>query len=153
MPRGTLLRPICFLFHISDLRTTSDIVKYVDNSSLREVSAISAHSQQLQWSANEASGWAAINKMALNCDKTKEMAVCFARGSPAVPPIVLVNTEIVTVQRTKLLGVMLSNDLKWQGHVDCVRAKGFQRLYFRRMLKRAGVGPKNMVRIYVSLVR
>ena len=37
--------------------------------------------------------------------------------------------------------------------MDYVRAKGFQRLYFLRMLKRAGVEPKDPVRICVSLVR
>ena len=79
--------------------------------------------------------------MVLNYNKTKETVVSFARGPPAVPPIVLDSTEIVRVQQAKLLGVMLSNDLKWQGHVDYVCAKRSQRLYFLRMLKRAGMGP------------
>ena len=70
-----------------------------------------------------------------------------------LPCIVLDNTEVVRVQQNKLFGVMLSNDLKWQEHVDYVCAKGSQRLYFVRMLKRARVGPKDIVRIYVSLVR
>jgi len=55
--------------------------------------------------------------------------------------------------KNKLLGVVLSNYLKWKDHVDYVSAKGSQRLYFLRMLKRSGVEPKDIVRIYVSLVR
>ena len=73
------------------------------DSILWEVSAISAQSQQLQLPANEASGWEANNKMALSCDKTKEMLVCFARRVPTVPPIELDNTQIAKVQQTKFL--------------------------------------------------
>ena len=75
--------PTCFLFHIYDLSTTSDMAKYVDNSTLWEVSAISAQSQQLQLSANEASGWTANNKMALKCDKPKR---CWYALPEAPPP-------------------------------------------------------------------
>ena len=57
------------------------------------------------------------------------------------------------IQQTKLLGAVVSSDLKWQDHVDYVCANGFQRLYCLRMLKRPGVEPKDTVRIYVSLVR
>ena len=32
VPQGTLLRPICFQFHINDLRTTSDMAKYMDEN-------------------------------------------------------------------------------------------------------------------------
>ena len=46
--RRALSRDLCFLFHINDLRATSDIVKYVDDSTPWEVSAISAQSQHLQ---------------------------------------------------------------------------------------------------------
>ena len=53
------------------------------------------------------------------------------------------------VQQTKLL----SSYVKWQGHVDYVCAMESQRLHVLRMLKRAGVGPKDIVRISVSLVR
>ena len=97
-------------------------------------------------SANEAGDWAHSNRMILNCDKTKEMLICFARKPPTVPPIRLDNVMIERVQYAKLLG-------KWQKHVDYVCCKGSQRLYFLRMLKRAGVEPNDIVRIYKCLVR
>ena len=153
VPQGTLLGPILFLFHINDLRTSSDMAKYVDDSTLWEVSSTSDLNRQLQMSADEARDWADSNKMILNCDKTKHMVMCFARKPPTVPPLVLDNVVIERVQHAKLLGVVVSCDLKWQKHVDYVCGKASQRLYFLRMLKRAGVELNDIVRIYTSLVR
>ena len=80
VPQGTLLGPVCFLFHTNDPSTTSDMAKYEDDSTLLEVPAISAWSQQLQLSASEASGWAANNKMAPNLTKPKRCWYALPEG-------------------------------------------------------------------------
>ena len=56
------------------------------------------------------------------------------------------------MSQVKLLGVLLTNDLKWQGHIDSVCGKGSSRVYVLRMLRRAGVDPKDIVAIYVALI-
>ena len=53
----------------------------------------------------------------------------------------------------KLLGVIISDDLKWSKHVEFVIAKAAKRLFALRLLKRAGVMPKDILKVYLSNVR
>ena len=152
VPQGTLLGPVCFIFHINDLQTSAHMVKYVDDSTLWSVGS-SGVDDLLQRSAQEAETWATDTLMSLNSDKTKDMVVCFMRKRPPVPAITLGGCEIERVSQIKLLGVIIADDLKWQGHVNYVAGKGSSRLYFLRMLRRAGVDPKDIVAIYVALIR
>ena len=48
--------------------------------------------------------------------------------------------------------MILTNNLKWQGQIDYVCGKGSSRLYFLRMLRQAGVDPKDIVAIYMALI-
>ena len=57
------------------------------------------------------------------------------------------------VRMYKLLGVIISDDLKWNAHVEFVIAKAAKRLFALRLLKRAGVMPKDILNLYLSNVR
>ena len=74
--------------------------------------------------------------MKLNALKTKEMRVNFSFGSPSYPPIVINGQTVDIVDHVKLLGVTISNDLKWNLHVDAICKKASKRLYALRLLKR-----------------
>ena len=50
-----------------------------------------------------------------------------------------------------LLGVIISDDLKWNAHVEYVIAKAAKRLYALRLLKRAGVMPEDMLKVYTYM--
>ena len=52
-----------------------------------------------------------------------------------------------------LLGVIISDDLKWNAHVEYVIAKAAKRLYALRLLKRAGVMPEDMLNAYTYNIR
>ena len=45
----------------------------------------------------------------------------------------------------KILGVIISDDLKWNAHVQYVVAKAAKRLYALMLLKRVGVMPKDIL--------
>ena len=62
-------------------------------------------------------------------------------------------SEVERVRQVKLPGVVLTNDFKWQGHIDSVCRKESSRFHFLKMLRRAGVDPKDIVAIYVALIR
>jgi len=61
--------------------------------------------------------------------------------------------EVERVRTYKLLGVIISDDLKWNAHVECVIAKAAKRLYALRLLKRVGVMPKDLLKVYLCSVR
>ena len=62
-------------------------------------------------------------------------------------------TEIERVSQTKLLGVIISSDLKWDAHIAHINAKASKRLFYIRQLKYAGLTVKDLVRVYKALVR
>ena len=48
---------------------------------------------------------------------------------------------------------VISDDLKWNAHVEYVIAKTANRLCALRLLKRAGVVPKDILKVYLCNVR
>ena len=47
----------------------------------------------------------------------------------------------------------ISDDLRWQAHVDTITTKAAQRLWFITLLKRASVDQQSLATIYTALVR
>ena len=68
-------------------------------------------------------------------------------------PICVGYKEVERVRTCKLLGVIISDDLKWNTHVEFVIAKAAKRLFALRLMKRAGVMPKDVLKVYLSNVR
>jgi len=73
----------------------------------------------------------------VNGKKTREMLIGIVVKNPPVP-VSLNDMTVDQVSTFKLLGVQISNDLKWTYHIDAVSAKIASRLYFLRQLKRQG---------------
>ena len=73
----------------------------------------------------------------------------------ANPPSLLTNHSAVIerVQQFKLLGLVISDDLQWQAHVDYICAKAAKKLYFLKLLKRAGLTAQDLLAFYTSAVR
>ena len=91
--------------------------------------------------------------MRINPDKSKEMIICFSRGEnvrdrPTLPKIIIDDKEIERVAYVKLLGVIISEDLTWNKHVDAIVMKASKRLYMPYQLKRAGISQHDMVIVY-----
>ena len=63
------------------------------------------------------------------------------------------NQEVEWVGSCKLLGVIISGDLKWNAHVEYVIAKAAKRLYALRLLKHMGVMPEDMLKLYTYNIR
>ena len=55
-------------------------------------------------------------------------------GNFTTRPIVLSNNTVECVTTYKLLGIIISNDLKWNEHIDYVSKKALKRLYSLRIL-------------------
>jgi hypothetical protein len=76
--------------------------------------------------------------MVLNAWKCKEILICFLKKKPNFQQLTLINGyPVEQVKSAKLLGLMLSSDLKWNEHVAYIVKKSSRRLYMLRLLKRA----------------
>jgi len=74
--------------------------------------------------------------MLINHTKTKEMILGNAK-SDQIPALFIEGKEIERVTEAKLLGVHISDDLRWESHVNALYNKVSSRLYFLKVLKRS----------------
>jgi hypothetical protein len=77
--------------------------------------------------------------MQLKESKCKELRICFSTTKIDFDPIIINDKEIEVVPQAKLLGLTITNDLKWNSHVKNICKKVSSRLYFLRQLKRAKI--------------
>ena len=70
-----------------------------------------------------------------------------------IRPIVLGNNTVECVTTYKLLGIIISNDLKWNEHIDYILKKASKRLYSLRILKKVGVNREGILKVYLTTIR
>ena len=68
-------------------------------------------------------------------------------------PFIIGSNVVERVTSYKLLGVQLSEDLKWNKHVDYIYKKACKKLYSLRVLRRAGVEQRNILKVYLTTIR
>jgi hypothetical protein len=110
---------------INDLsvKDVNDLWKYVDDSTLSE-SVRSDGTSNLQKYVDEFSQ--------INESKCKEFCISFAPSTPEFQPITINGKIVERVTSVKLLGLTISNNLKWNSHISHVCRKVAPRLYFLR---------------------
>ena len=87
------------------------------------------------------------NKFQLNEWKCKELRILFAKSA------VVINRKAIQVLSTaKFLGLNISSDLRWNGHVAEISKKVASRLYFLKQLKRANIPAKDLLIFYLTCI-
>ena len=131
IPQGTVLGPLLFSIFINDLpqileHTTAFL--FADDSILTITgypAEIPDIIQKIESDINLVFKWKEDNSLQLNSDKTE----CIVIGSPShlkqIGSItILVNeTEIISKERIKILGVIIDNKLTWSDHLRKLEAK------------------------------
>ncbi len=107
----------------------------------------------MQDAADQVTDWFKENHTKLNGTKTKEMVITFAKDPPHIPLININGTEVERVKSTKLLRVIISDNLKWDLHVNSVCSKAGSRMQFLTRLSRSELEPKELVKYYTSIIR
>ena len=92
--------------------------------------------------------------MKLNPKKCKEMLINFMQNDNfTIRPIVLGNNIVECVTTYRLLGIIISNDLKWSDHIDYISKKALKRLYSLRVLKKVDVNRDGILKVYLTTIR
>ena len=145
-PRGTLLGVILFVVHINDLKFECQYSKYlyskyglyVDDTNIMHISSDPA-SATLQNDADTAHMWSSQNDMILNATETKELRIDFRKSRGHFTQLCIGNSPIEAVSQSKILGVIISDDLKWNQHVEYITGKASQWLHLLVLYRRAGI--------------
>ena len=94
-----------------------------------------------------------INEMKINKYKTKVMLFNRATSLDFQSNILLESSPLDVVEETKILGIMLSSDLKWKKHVDFVRKKCLKKMWSIRRMKEIGGSIHDMIDVFTLQIR
>ncbi len=152
-PQGCVLSPLLFSLYMNDCTSKDPSVKllqFADNTTL--IGLIqdgdkSAYRQEVK----ELAVWCSLNNLELNTLKTVEMIVDFRRNAPALPPLTIMNSTVTAVESFRFLGTTISQDLKWDNHIESIVKKAQQRLYFLRQLRKFNL-PKELLKQFYSAI-
>ncbi len=129
--QGCVFSPLLFSLYTNDC-TSKDpsvkLLKFADDTTLIGLiqdRGESAYRQEVE----QLAVWCSLN-LELNTLKTVEMIVDFRRNPPALPPLTIMDSTVTTVESFRFLGNTISQDLKWDIHIDSIVKKAQQRLYF-----------------------
>ena len=75
-----------------------------------------------------------------------------SRINDFTPTISINGTELEVVDEMKLLGVMITNDVKWSKNTEYITKKGFRWLWMMRRLKRVGASRADLLDTYIKQV-
>jgi len=107
----------------------------------------------IQSSLDTIATWSTNSWMKLNAKKCKEMRISFLKQNTALSTLKVDDQELELVTSHKVLGLIIQNNLKWNEHIDATVLKASKRLHILRVLRRGGVDSKDLVTIYISLIR
>ena len=91
--------------------------------------------------------------MVINKDKTKFMLFNTARKRDFTPIFELEGKQIEVVEQYNLLGVQITNNLKWIANTEYVTKRGYNKLWMLRRLKNHGASISELKDIYCLHVR
>ena len=108
---------------MNDLDTPADMWKYVDDTSCSKIVTKGSESK-LQEAVDDLSRQASIDGFQLNEAKCKELRIAFSDNNHDFEPLVLNGKplELPVVTSAKLLGMIISHDLKWNYITKSMRA-------------------------------
>ncbi|KAK3527130.1 hypothetical protein QTP86_012743 [Hemibagrus guttatus] len=153
-PQGFVLSPLLFSLYTNDCTSTDPsvkLLKFVDDTTvigLIQDGDESAYRQEIE----QLAAWCSLNNLELNTLRTVEMIVDFRRNTPALPPLTIMNSTVPTVESFRFLGTTISQDLKWDTHIDATIKKAQQRLYFLRQLRKFNLPQELLTHFYSAVI-
>ncbi|KAK3520904.1 hypothetical protein QTP86_003763 [Hemibagrus guttatus] len=96
--------------------------------------------------------WCNMNNLELNSIKTVEMIVDFRKDSAPLPPVILCDSPLTSVECFRFLGTTITKELKWEQNIRSLTKKAQKRMYFLRQLKRFLLPVKMLVNFYTAII-
>ena len=99
------------------------------------------------------SDWTRNQKMLINENKSKIMIFNFSKNHQFSTRLKLEGQILETVSETKLLGTIVTNDLKWKKNTSFIVKKANKRLELLRKISNFGADLEDMKNIYILYIR
>ncbi|KAK3527161.1 hypothetical protein QTP86_014579 [Hemibagrus guttatus] len=96
--------------------------------------------------------WCSMNNLELNSLKTVDMIVDFRKDPAPLPPVILCDSPVTSVESFHFLGTTITQELKWEQNISSLTKKAQQRMYFQRQLKKFLLPVKMLVNFYTAII-
>ncbi len=136
-PQGCVISPLLFSLYTNYCTSKVPSVKLLKCADDTTVIGLIKDGEESVYrkEVEQLAVWCSHNNLELNTFKTVEMIVDFRRNPPALHPLTIMNSTVAAVESYRFLGTTISQDLKWDIHIDSIVKKAQQRLYFLRQLR------------------
>ena len=153
VPQGTISGPRLFTILIKGVKNPNVLnVKFVDDKTLAySYSGDATHF--LQNVLNIENSETIKDKMIINEAKCNIINFNFSSKNSPPQKLTLNNNEIVSVDRIKLLGVTITNDLRWRENTAEIVKKVNRKFYQLCKLKQFGVKQEERLATWKTLIR
>ena len=108
---------------------------------------------EVQDQLNRLHEYAIDNEMKINIKKSKIMLFNAAKTRDFSPEMIIENQTLDVVEELKLLGVIITTDMKWHSNTDYITKKSYARLWLMRRLKLFGASQSELLDVYSKQIR
>ena len=159
VPQGSVLGPLFFIVYVNDLCKASTLFHptiYADDTTLSatlntfqcdEISRDDAINAEL----SKVSNWMKINKLSLNCNKSKAMLFRMPQKIVQLPCIRIDGVNLEFVKQFNFLGIMIDENLSWKSHELLISKKISKTIGILNNLK-SFLPTRILLNIYNSLI-
>ena len=102
---------------------------------------------------NQISNWTKNRKMKVNVNKTKTMIFNYTDKYQFTTRLAIDNFPIEIIKSTKLLGTIITDDLRWDENCKDLVKKANMRMQLLHKVKSFGLSKEEMKNIYILFVR
>uniref|UniRef100_A0A3P9B4X1 Reverse transcriptase domain-containing protein n=1 Tax=Maylandia zebra TaxID=106582 RepID=A0A3P9B4X1_9CICH len=153
-PQGCVLSPLLFSLYTNCCTSTHQSVKLIKFADDTTVIGLISDGDESAYrrEVERLVSWCSHNNLVLNAQKTVEIIVDFRKHTAPLPPIILTDTPITSVDSFRFLGTTITQDLKWEPTITSVIKKAQQRMYFLRQLKKFNLPTRTMMQFYTAII-
>ena len=109
---------------------------------------------EMQIEMNNLQDFCSTKKMVINSKKTKVMLFNSKTAMDFQPEVCLkAGNSLELIEHTKLLGVIISTDMKWKKNTSYIISKAYKRMWTLKRLKLLGANLKQLKLVYTQRVR
>ena len=129
-----------------------DFVQHVASDIAIDEKFLPSQNFNTQQSLNQIETWTKENKMKLNVKKSNIMIFNFT-DSQFATRLYLENSLLENIRETKLLGTIITSDLKWHRNTHMLVVKAYKRMTILHKLSQFNASQQDMTTIYILYIR